>query len=742
MTYRNNKLIEILIKDFVQVIGISDEWLPDDNILLELKKMIGSLVDIKIKSFSERRNSIFYYANKKLDLNKREIKKFIDYVAKLKIYFNYHEKEIISDAFNNKDRFIIEKLLKEKIKSKKDFDNIMNNFECIEEDITIGEVKKLSDEKLNKFLNSLFSAYAIKSFDINEVRKYFTRGNYVSDMSYYDYLNFKYNDIFERKCSLVYLDITKDLFYSTNLSYEKFRNNILKMLDEYYNNLNNHCYLAINIESIKNQGLSYQWNLYSDIVIYCEKFREVNLKSGYFKPEIIEKKTSNYIKGLDIDKSKFEISNEGYTYKDCFVIPKRDDYDILILFQKNDKDERLIPCPECWSDNIQGNSYPTINVRSWECKNPLCSGKSKTNRGKRYSLESLIKQKAINEDENNIPIDSIRNWKLDLVKIKDKIEIINMLLRHYTLFGDKVDVYANIKIEGSYLGRVINNHKLKFDSKVNSIFEKFEESAFFKRFMYLKNISNDITLKNISNINNFEVYNMDAYEVVSALEDNSVDGAITSPPYYNAKDYSVWDNMYCYLYDMYNIINQIYRVLKNNSYFLYNIFDYFDNENTLVFSEMGKKRMILGAYTIYIFRKCGFELQENIIWFKGEVQGNRSFNQGNNSPYYQAPINAWEHIFVFKKGITSERFPSILHLKPVIKYIKGKNVLGHDAPYPKEIPKLLIDKLKPNSTIIDPFSGSMTTGRVAYINNIRSINVDFIKDYCRLGLKLLEDDNK
>ena len=77
----------------------------------------------------------------------------------------------------------------------------------------------------------------------------------------------------------------------------------------------------------------------------------------------------------------------------------------------------------------------------------------------------------------------------------------------------------------------------------------------------------------------------------------------------------------------------------------------------------------------------------------------------------------------------------------MIKYIKGKNILGHDAPYPKEIPQLLIDKLKPNSTIIDPFSGSMTSGRVAYANNVKSINIDFIEDYCKLGLKLLEQEN-
>ena len=96
MTDEKNKIVDILIEDFIKVLGISDKWEPDNNILLELKNMIDSLASVDIKSFEERKSSIFYFANKKLNLNKSSIKKFIDYVAKFKIYFNYHEKEIIS----------------------------------------------------------------------------------------------------------------------------------------------------------------------------------------------------------------------------------------------------------------------------------------------------------------------------------------------------------------------------------------------------------------------------------------------------------------------------------------------------------------------------------------------------------------------------------------------------------------------------------------------------------------------
>ncbi|WP_424054244.1 DNA methyltransferase, partial [Planktothrix agardhii] len=107
-------------------------------------------------------------------------------------------------------------------------------------------------------------------------------------------------------------------------------------------------------------------------------------------------------------------------------------------------------------------------------------------------------------------------------------------------------------------------------------------------------------------------------------------GAVTSPPYYNAREYSQWSNIYCYLYDMYNISKEVFRCLKHGSPYLFNIFDYFDNENIIVFSDMGKKRLILSSYISFIFRHIGFTHLGNIAWDKGEIEGNRNFNQGND----------------------------------------------------------------------------------------------------------------
>ena len=132
--------------------------------------------------------------------------------------------------------------------------------------------------------------------------------------------------------------------------------------------------------------------------------------------------------------------------------------------------------------------------------------------------------------------------------------------------------------------------------------------------------------------------------------------------------------------------------------------------------------------------------RDNVVWDKGEIEGRRNFNQGNQSPYYQAPFNCWEYVLVFSKGtpaVPLDSFPFILRAQPVVKMAGGKNILGDTAPHPKAIPDLLLGLLEPRSTVLDPYSGSMTTARAAYRRGMRSINIDYKEEYCELGVGLL-----
>jgi DNA modification methylase len=74
--------------------------------------------------------------------------------------------------------------------------------------------------------------------------------------------------------------------------------------------------------------------------------------------------------------------------------------------------------------------------------------------------------------------------------------------------------------------------------------------------------------------------------------------------------------------------------------------------------------------------------------------------------------------------------------------VRGKNTHGHTAPFPEEIPALITTKLQNGARILDPFGGSLTTGRVAERQGIDSLCIEKHEDYCALGLTMRRDDLK
>jgi DNA modification methylase len=150
----------------------------------------------------------------------------------------------------------------------------------------------------------------------------------------------------------------------------------------------------------------------------------------------------------------------------------------------------------------------------------------------------------------------------------------------------------------------------------------------------------------------------DCLNVMRGMKSESIHCMVTSPPYYNARDYSNWRNIDDYLYDMGTIVQESYRVLENHRVFVFNVGDIFDNDNKITTSVWGDRRLPLGAYFIKIFEEAGFTFVDDFIWDKGEVQSERHKNGNRPYPLYQYPANCYEHIFVFHKHRLDEtRYP-------------------------------------------------------------------------------------
>ncbi|GAI91658.1 unnamed protein product, partial [marine sediment metagenome] len=136
----------------------------------------------------------------------------------------------------------------------------------------------------------------------------------------------------------------------------------------------------------------------------------------------------------------------------------------------------------------------------------------------------------------------------------------------------------------------------------------------------------------------------DCLKVLKKMDSESIHLMVTSPPYYNAREYSQWDNLYEYLNQMKSIITECYRVIDNHRVFVFNVGDIFDNDNLVTRSVWGKRRLPLGTYFIKIFEDCGFTFVDDFIWDKGEVQTERHKSAGTPYPFYQYPANSFATI--------------------------------------------------------------------------------------------------
>ncbi|MDR3306720.1 MAG: site-specific DNA-methyltransferase [Endomicrobium sp.] len=141
----------------------------------------------------------------------------------------------------------------------------------------------------------------------------------------------------------------------------------------------------------------------------------------------------------------------------------------------------------------------------------------------------------------------------------------------------------------------------------------------------------------------------DCLKVMNGMLSESIHLMVTSPPYYNAREYSHWNNLNEYLNYMRLIIREAYRVLDNHRVFVFNVGDIFDNDNIATKSTWGKRRIPLGAYFTKIFEEEGFTFVDDFIWDKGEVQSERHKNGNKPFPFYQYPMNCYEHILIFHK---------------------------------------------------------------------------------------------
>jgi len=247
---------------------------------------------------------------------------------------------------------------------------------------------------------------------------------------------------------------------------------------------------------------------------------------------------------------------------------------------------------------------------------------------------------------------------------------------------------------------------------------------------------------------------------MKSIEDNSVQLVITSPPYFNAKEYSNWNTLEDYLEDMSKTFKECYRVLQNGRKFCLNISDLPEK------GDSGVRWIPLGPELLKVALDIGFELTDRIFWYKTPLKG---FQYGS-LPYPASPLicDSIEYIYVLRKPgkisyahlDESQKGASRLKREEYMEFTKQiwsirrvrlqNNFNGHIAPFPDELPHRCIKLYSfVGETVLDPFGGSGTTTKMAILNKRNSIlyeikeeYIDCIKDKIDMNQDRLTSDIK
>jgi len=218
---------------------------------------------------------------------------------------------------------------------------------------------------------------------------------------------------------------------------------------------------------------------------------------------------------------------------------------------------------------------------------------------------------------------------------------------------------------------------------------------------------------------------------MAELPDESIHLALTSPPYWHIKDYGCagqigyGQSLHEYLIDLSRVWCECYRVLAPGRRLCINIGDQF--ARSVVY---GRYKVIpLHAEIIAQCETIGFDYMGAILWQKKTTMNTTGGAVVMGSfPY---PPNGiveldYEFILLFRKPGKSASVPaeikeaSALSRNEWKEYFSGHwsfggaRQAGHEAMFPEELPRRLIRMFSfVGETVLDPFSGSGTTVKVA-----------------------------
>lgn len=258
------------------------------------------------------------------------------------------------------------------------------------------------------------------------------------------------------------------------------------------------------------------------------------------------------------------------------------------------------------------------------------------------------------------------------------------------------------------------------------------------------------------------IHNEDCLDTMDLMLQNSIDLVVTSPPYENLRDYAN--------FDFNKVSAQLYRVIKHGGVLIWVVTD-----QVLKGSESGN----CFRQALY-FKDLGFNIHDTMIWNKQHVFG----GAGNPAIRYS---QVFEYIFVFSKGrpktfnpitvktlsagrvhrlkkvkdrrkevskgiVLKEReyidggdkivgniFTYFTYFTGFNKTTKDKIAFKQPAIFPDALARdMILSFSNIGDLVYDPFAGSGTTLKQAFLLERKFIGSEISAEYCEIIKERLE----
>lgn len=232
----------------------------------------------------------------------------------------------------------------------------------------------------------------------------------------------------------------------------------------------------------------------------------------------------------------------------------------------------------------------------------------------------------------------------------------------------------------------------------------------------------------------------DAETLLKGMGNETVHLTMTSPPYYNAKEYVWYSSVEEYMEKMKKVFVEVHRITKESRMCVVNV------SPILVPRERRQEasyRVPIPFHFVVMMESIGWEFLEDIIWKKpdGAAKLRGRFHL-DRKPLAYKPNLVTEYILVFKKKCDRliDRF--IENRSLIVGDFEQTNVWEFnpetDSQHPAPFPFVLAEKIiryysYEGDLVLDPFAGSGTTGLASYHLKRSFVGCEIHEEYILLA---------